>query len=143
MSLDLTPLDNAIDQLAEALDLCDSDIARNDPKLMKHLRAATIQAFEFTYEVSLKMLRRYMTLNADSPAEIDHMTFSNFIRNVYGKNLVRSDLVTWRRYRKSRGTTSHTYNEDKAQKIFEGIPDFLDEARYVLNQLQERDRLLD
>ena len=57
------------------------------------MRAATIKAFEFTYVVSLKMLRRHMTLAADNPADIHQMSFSSFIREAYGKNLVRSDIV--------------------------------------------------
>ena len=143
MILDLSPLDNAIDQLAHTLDLCSSELARDNPELKKPLRAATIQAFEFTYEVSFKMLRRRMTLDAASPAEISQMTFNNLIREAYGKNLVRSDLVAWQKYRKNRAITSHTYNENKAQEIFETVPDFLDEARYLLSRLQERNRMLD
>ena len=143
MSLDLSPLESAVAQMAEALDLHGSDLVRDNPQLKKHLRAATIQAFEFTYEVSLKMLRRHMTLSADSPVEIDLMSFSNLIREAYGKNMIRSDLVAWRKYRQNRGITSHTYNEDRAQEIFEAVPDFLDEARYLLGRLQERNRLLD
>lgn len=143
MSLDLSSFVNSVAQLSEALDLYNSDRTHNDPPLKKHLRAATIQAFEFTYEVSLKMLRRHMALAADSPAEIDRMSFNNLIREAYGDDLVRSDVVTWRKYRQSRAITSHTYNEDKAQAIFEGVPDFLDEARYLLGRLQERNRLLD
>lgn len=143
MSLDLSSFVNSVAQLSEALDLYSSDRTYNDPPLKKHLRAATIQAFEFTYEVSLKMLRRHMALAADSPAEIDRMSFNNLIREAYGDDLVRSDVVTWRKYRQSRAITSHAYNEDKAQAIFEGVPDFLDEARYLLGRLQERNRLLD
>ena len=143
MSLDLSPLDNAIAQLAEALDLYSSDIVRDDPKLKKHLRVAAIHEFMFTYEVSFKMLRRHITLGAASPAEIHLMTFNDLIREAYGKNLVRSDHVAWQKYRKNRAITAHTYNEDKAQEIFEEVPDFLDEARYLLSRLQERNNLLD
>ena len=143
MSLDLSPLESAVAQMAEALDQHSSDIARGNPELKKIIRTATIKTFEFTYEVSLKMIRRHMTLSADSSAEIDLMSFSNLIREAYGKNLVRSDLVAWRKYRQNRGITSYAYNEDKAQVIFEAVPDFLDEVRYLLGMLQERNRLLD
>lgn len=143
MSLDLSSLENAITQLSEALSLYGSEFARDNHHLKKHLRAATIQAFEFTYEISLKMLRRHMALDADSPAEINLMSFSSLIREACRKNLVRSDIVAWRRYRANRAITSHTYSEDKAQAVFAGVPDFLDEARYLLDHLQERKRLLD
>ena len=58
MSLDLSPLQNAVSQLEEALDLYGSELAEGDPRLKRHLRAAVIQAFEFTYELSFKMLKR-------------------------------------------------------------------------------------
>lgn len=138
MSLDLSSLNNAIAQLAEALDLYGSEIVRDNPKLKKPMRAATIKAFGFTYVISVKMLRRHMTLASDNPAEIRQMSFSNFIREAYGKNLVRSDIVTWRKYRGHLDMIDRAYDENTAQEIFEVAPDFLDEARYVLDRLQER-----
>ena len=142
MSLDLTPLENAVAQMEEALDMCDSELARSDPRLKRQLRAAVIQAFEFTYELSYKMLKRYLKLSSANPAGIEDMSFSNLIREASGKSLVCSDLPVWREYRKNRGITSHTYNEDKAQEVFEGASDFLQEARYLLTQLQERNKSL-
>lgn len=143
MKLDLTPLENAIYQLAEALDLYDTEVTRNNPRYKVPMRAATIQAFEFTYELSFKMIRRHLELGADNPEDIDRMSFNNVIRLAYGKNLLRSDLAAWMRYRQNRAITSHTYDENKARIVFEGAPDFLDEARYLLKRLQEENRLRD
>ena len=47
------------------------------------------------------------------------------------------------RYRASRGTSSHTYNEERAERVFRGIPEFLEEARHLLKELQEKNELLD
>lgn len=143
MSLDLSSLEGAVMQLKGALDMYDSELVQNNPQLKKHMRGSAIQAFEFTYELCFKMLSRHLKMSSASPVEIEHMSFSDLVREAYGKNLVRSDLVAWRGYRTNRGTTSHTYNESKAQEVFEGIPDFLDEARYLLGQLQERNKSLD
>ena len=60
MKLDLTPLEDAVAQLEEALDVYHSDLVLNAPRLKRHLRAAVIQAFEFTYELSFGMLKRYL-----------------------------------------------------------------------------------
>ena len=46
-------------------------------------------------------------------------------------------------FRRNRGTTSHAYNEVKAQEVFASAPDFLQEARYLLNRLHERIESLD
>ena len=70
------------------------------------------------------------------------MTFNNFIREAFDKGLLRSDVTVWRDYRKKRGATDHTYDEEKAQEIFEIIPDFLKEVQYALARLQERNKSL-
>ena len=140
MGLDLASLRAATLQLEEALNLCDSEPYRSDRLMQRHLRAAAIKAFEFTYEISLKMLKRHLETISPTPGEVDRMTFSSLVREALGLDLVRSDVVVWRGYRKMRGTTSHIYDEEKAQEIFADVPDFLQEARYVLARLQERNR---
>ena len=143
MKLDLSPFEYAIAQLEEALDIYNSDLALSDPRLKKHLRAAVIQSFEFTYELSFRMLKRFIGLASANPAEIDQLTFNDVIREGYAQTLLRSDLEEWMEFRRNRGTTSHTYNEEKAQEVFEGAPDFIHEARYLLSQLQQRNESLD
>ena len=143
MSLDLTSLEDAVAQLSDALDMYGSDLVGNHPELRKHLRASAIQAFEFTYELSFKMIKRYLKTTMANPAAIGDMEFDQVIREAYGMNLLLSDVSSWRGHRAHRGATSHTYDESKAQEVFEGASGFLDEARYLLNQLQARNRPLD
>ena len=143
MPLDLTPLENAVAQLEEALEIYHSDIALIDPRLNRHLRSAVIQAFEFTYELSFRMIRRYLEMASANPAEIDELVFNDVIREAFRQALIQSEVPEWREYRRNRGTTSHTYNEEQAQEVFESVPDFLQEARYLLNRLHERNESLD
>ena len=60
MKLDLSSLENAAGQLEEALALYDSDIVRQYPVSKNHFRASAIQSFEFTYELSISMIERYL-----------------------------------------------------------------------------------
>ena len=60
MRLDLSPLENTVAQLGEALDLYDSDVVRQHPIVRNHIRAGAIQAFEFTYELSISKIERYL-----------------------------------------------------------------------------------
>ena len=143
MSLDLSSLDNAIIQLQEVLNLCDSDVAQANPLYRKHWRTAAIKTFEYTYELSVKMITRHLEMTLSNSSDVKHMPFSNIMREAYSKNLLLSDHTAWLEYRKRRGTTSHTYNEIMAQKILQNIPDFLDEARYLLKRLQEKNKSLD
>lgn len=133
--LDLTSLKNAIAQLEDAL-LCHADTS--DPRLALHLRAAVIQAFEYSYELSFKMLKRTLTLIESDPFAIENMTFDEVIRTGYAHGLLQSEISVWRKYRKNRGTTSHTYNEQKAVEVFEAIPAFLADAKYLHEQLEAR-----
>ena len=143
MPLDLSPLENAVAQLEEALEIYHSDLAISDPRLKRHLRAAVIQAFEFTYELSFRMIRRYLEMASANPAEIDGLVFNDVIREALRQALIQSEVPQWREYRRNRGTTSHTYNEEQAQEVFESVPDFLQEARYLLNRLHERNESLE
>ena len=95
MSLDLSSLQKAVSQLEEALDFYDSELTKDDPSLKRHIGAAVIQAFEFTYELSFKMIRRYLELASANPAEIDDMSFNDVIREAYRQSLVQAELAVW------------------------------------------------
>ena len=138
MSLDYSPLQNAISQLEKSLRYAHSPMAENDPDLFEQLRNSVIQCFEFTYELSHKMLKRYLEATAASPEEYDLSTFQNLIRTGNEKGLLRSDWLQWRIYRQARIDSSHTYDEGKAAAVYAIVPDFLEEAKYLYGQLADR-----
>lgn len=138
MSLDYTPLGNAIAQLEKSLTYANSPEAMADPGLREQLRNSVIQCFEFTYELSWKMLKRYLEETEASPAEIDIGTFQNLIRLGNERALLRSDWRQWKTYRQARTDSSHTYDVSKAEAVFAIAPDFLAEARTLLNELKRR-----
>ena len=59
-ALDLTTLHKAVAQLDTCLACCASGEAQRDVKLAEVFRSAAIQAFESIYELSHKVLRRYI-----------------------------------------------------------------------------------
>jgi nucleotidyltransferase substrate binding protein (TIGR01987 family) len=136
--LDTTSLSSAIEQIEESLQYYHSNLVQADEKLALLLRAATIQAFEFTYELSLKMLKRYLELAAIESPEIDLMSFQNLIRTGCEHGLLLSDVAQWKQYRHDRSLTRHTYDQEKAMAVFKNIPEFLKEAKYLLEQLNKR-----
>ena len=143
MKLDLSPLENAVSQLQEGLELYDSGIVRQHPIIRNHMRAGAIQAFEFTYELSVGMIKRYLEQISANPAEVEEISFRNLLRRAGQQGLLRSELDVWMRYRAQRGATSHTYNNETAQRVFQAIPEFLDEARFLLRGLREKNEHLD
>lgn len=138
MKLVLSPLQKAIVQLEEAIQYCDSDLARQDSRLALHLRAAAIQAFEFTYELAVAMLRRFLETTESNPAAVSELSFNNLIRLGYKRGLLSAELSDWQQFSKNRGTTSHTYNEEKAAEVYQSIPEFLAEVRFLLEQIVKR-----
>jgi len=138
MSLDFSPLANAISQLEKSLDYATSPLAKNDPGLFEQLRNSVIQCFEFTYELSHKMLKRFMEETAASTEDINTSSFQDLIRTGNEKGLLRSDWLVWRTYRQARNNSSHTYDADKAEQVYQIAPDFLLEAKHLYQQLIAR-----
>jgi hypothetical protein len=48
-----------------------------------------------------------------------------------------SSYDVWAAFRQARGTTSHTYDRQKADKVFSVIPDFYVEARALFERLEQ------
>ena len=140
MKLDYTPLANAIAQLEKSLAYAHSAAAMADPGLREQLRNSVIQCFEFTYELSWKMLKRYLEATEPSPADLDMGTFQSLIRLGNERGLLQSDWGMWKTYRQARTDSSHTYDAAKAEAVFSITPDFLLEAQALLGTLRSRSR---
>jgi nucleotidyltransferase substrate binding protein (TIGR01987 family) len=143
MKLDLSPLGIAVGQLKEGLVLYDSDIVRQYPEIRDQMRAGTIQGSEFTYELSVRMVKRYLEQDSANPAEVDTLEFRGLVRRAFERGLLHSDLSAWIEHWRNRGLTSHVYNEAMAERVFQAAQDFLVEVRYLLRGLQERNERLD
>jgi len=124
--LDITPLENAVQRLAEGL----AEYQGNTSYTL--IRDGLVQRFEFTYEISHKTLKRYLQSTLASPEELDNMPFGDLIRTGNEHGLLLGNWPQWKRYREMRSKTSHTYNEDTAVQVVGGIPAFLEEAQYLL-----------
>lgn len=132
MTLDFTPLRNAIARLDEGLRryLADpTDI---------QIRDGLIQRFEFTYDLSHRSLRRAIEAASANPEEIDQMTFPSLIRTAFEQGLIAGDWNDWQEFRKMRNITSHTYDEAKALEVAAAIPRFLTEATELMARLEKR-----
>lgn len=130
--LDLSPLDRAIDRLNEGLVRYQQDIADTQ------IRDGLIQRFEFSYEISHKMLKRYLEFVSPTPEQYEEMMFQDLIRSGNEQGLLLGSWPDWRRYRSMRSKTSHTCDEDVALEVVGGIPTFLEEARYLRDQIKAR-----
>jgi nucleotidyltransferase substrate binding protein (TIGR01987 family) len=130
IELDIKPLEKAIVSLGTAL-------ARHDQTPGDDIvRDACIQRFEFTYELSHKMLKRFLEATSANPADVDLMPFQDLIRTGSERGLLLSDWSRWKIYRTARSITSHIYDEKKAGEVFAIVPEFLREARHLRDRLR-------
>lgn len=74
INLDLTTLTNAVSRLDEGLARYQRDTSDTQ------IRDGLIQRFEFTYEISHKMLKRYLEMSSANPEQFDSMPFQDLIR---------------------------------------------------------------
>jgi nucleotidyltransferase substrate binding protein (TIGR01987 family) len=137
MFLDLTHLEKAAFQLERSLAYLNSELARNDSGLREQFRAAAIQAFEFTYELAVKMIRRQLEQIVANPSELREMAFMDLIRSGAEAGLVE-DVARYRLYREKRNITSHTYNEERSEEVLSVLDSFLTDTRFLLKELGRR-----
>ncbi|MGC7561127.1 nucleotidyltransferase substrate binding protein [Pasteurella sp. PK-2025] len=128
----LTPLENAVERLREGLNRYLQDTTD------LQIRDGLVQRFEFTYEISHKMLKRYLERISANPEQYDGMTFQDLIRTANEYGLLLGDWSDWKQYRDMRSRTSHTYDENTAILVVNGIPKFLSEAQHLVSTLRER-----
>lgn len=130
--LDLSPLERAIERLNEGWVRYQQDVSD------MQIRDGLIQRFEFTYEISHKMLKRYLEFASPTPEQYDDMTFADLIRSGNEQGLLLGAWPDWKRYRDMRAKTSHTYDENIALEVMGGILPFLTEASHLRDQLKAR-----
>jgi nucleotidyltransferase substrate binding protein (TIGR01987 family) len=132
LSLDLTPFNQVLVRLREGI----TRYAR-DPSDTQ-IRDGLIRRFVFTYEISHKMLRRYLKQASATPEEYDRIAFQDLIRAANEQGLPLGDWPQWKNYREMRSKTSHTYDESISMEVVAQIPAFLEEATYLRDQIQSR-----
>lgn len=131
MPIDLSSFTKAIVALKRGLQRATAAPADEE------LRDGCIQRFEFTYEIAIKMLTRYLEASGPSSADIDKLEFKDLMRVAAEKGLIASPLV-WFTFRHARNLTSHTYDHSIAVEVFSGIATFLKEVEALHAELESR-----
>jgi hypothetical protein len=83
MSLDLSPLRNAVERLREGLARYRLDVSDTQ------IRDGLIRRFEFTYGLPHKFLKRFLAANASNPDVFAEMGFADLIRSGSDAGLLR------------------------------------------------------
>ena len=122
LALQLKTLQKALGTLDEAL---------QEPYITL-IRDASIQRFEYTFELAWKVLRRVSKiegLETDSPRQA--------IRNAFQLGLL-TDTDRWFQFLEDRNSTSHTYNESRAESVYQSAKKFPDALNPVIQLIEEK-----
>ncbi|MDO4224123.1 MAG: nucleotidyltransferase substrate binding protein [Acinetobacter sp.] len=138
MKLNLSSLKLTLQLLDDALSVVNHQawFTQQDEKVQQTLLAGVIQNFEFVYEISLKMIRRQLEQDADNPQTIDAASFRDILRMAGEKGWL-ADVEAWFHYRQMRNITSHTYDQQKAQQVYQAIATFQRDAQDLLDKLEQ------
>ncbi len=135
MSLQLDSLTKSIDILERSVKTA-GRIDASDKDLLETVRAGVIHSFEVAYELSWKMIKRWLKENMGD-TYVDGIYQSELFRRA-AEHLLITDAERWMDYHRARNSTSHTYNEDAAENVFAEATEFIHEAKQLLSVLEER-----
>lgn len=118
----LTDLKAASARLTEALSLEKTMINRD----------ATIQRFEFTFELSWKLMKSLNYYNGQdcySPRECLRLA---------AQNSLIENLDEWFAYLKARNTASHVYDEQEADVVYESAKNFAKDVTLFISIIESK-----
>lgn len=99
------------------------------------VRDSAIQRFEYTFELSWKMLKLFLKEAFDNK-DIEQDTFIEIIKKAAKHGLINNQEI-WLEFRETRNYTSHAYSENNAKEAYFVAQKFLVEAKSLIAKLQE------
>ncbi len=131
--IEISNLKKALTQLKNHYELSQSE---NNPEKKFAFETATVKSFEYVYEISVKLLKRFLRENLSSEEELKLVSFKELVRIGAESNFI-DDPKQWFEYREKRNITSHTYDEEKSHEILKTIPEFIKHVENLLTKFQE------
>jgi nucleotidyltransferase substrate binding protein (TIGR01987 family) len=135
MALKLDTLKKALNTLEQAIRLHHEE--RDKPELSLALRDSVIQRFEYTYELAWKVLQRWVGENVDPESAQPRYSRKELYRVAARWGLIE-DASRWFEYNKARNVSAHTYDEDNAKQVFQASLGIVDDIKYLLKQIEQR-----
>ena len=138
MPLHLDNLGNSIEAFDELLRASEDAVRMGRLSEIERIgiRAGVVKHFEITYELSWKLMVRWLNTNVGSDTA-DGVTRRQLFRLSAAHKLI-SDVDRWMQHHDARNTTSHIYDSKKAQQVYEAVSGFTHDARQLLKALEAR-----
>ena len=122
MNSHLDSFNKALRRLAEALDAPPGDLVRD----------ASIQRFEFTFELAWKAIKNTATVEG-----LECMSPRSCLKLAFGQGWVDDEPI-WLAMLEDRNRASHTYDEKLAEQLYGRLPDYLGPFRSLLEMLENK-----
>jgi len=137
LTISFSSLKKALDSFERTLNVacCDQRMRGLDEDQKDAIRAGLIQNFEFTYELCWKFIKRWLDNNLGS-TNVDGVARRELFRLGVEHRLI-NDVDAWMIYHDARNETSHTYNDYKAEEVFEIAKKFFPDAKKFLADLEK------
>jgi nucleotidyltransferase substrate binding protein (TIGR01987 family) len=118
----IEPFQKAVLKLEEVLTMPKDEIVRD----------ATVQRFEYTFELAWKMIKRFLKDVYNQDDDI----FVEMLKKAAKVELIDSPEI-WQNFRQIRNYTSHNYSESAADASYQQALVFATFARKLANKLEE------
>ena len=134
MAIIISALQDALFNLKTSVSLAEEYKAKGNQLYYSQFRTAAIQSFEYTYDLSIKLIKRY--LNEAHHSNLDNdISLREMLRIAFEYGFVL-EPNKWLDFREERNRTSHGYNEETAIELYEQLPDFIKHAEHLLHKLE-------
>lgn len=134
MPIALNHLDAALSALEVALRVAGRAQTAADTELADTARSGVIQNFEIAYELSWKVMRRWLL------EELGHtdteLAMRRQLYRLAAQHGLIDDLQAWMDFHQARNLTSHTYDRGIALQVAAAAADFVSVGRSLLRTLQ-------
>lgn len=131
MEIKIDSLKNALETVKESISILDNN---NLEHLRTSLEDAVIKRFEYTLELSKKIMKKILKKYYDKQEE--ELTVNNIFRLMYGLNFI-SNMERWRNYHEKRNNTAHEYNLEKSRKLLSLVPEFIQDIEELINNIEK------
>ena len=130
--MNITSLKQSAQNLEKALEICHKNTESGV------LKDACIYRFRNTYEITLRMIKRYLKETSSNPFEIEKLTFNQMISKAFEASIIKLEFEDWKKFRDCRTKISESYQEKVVDEILKEVPLFLKEIKYFISHLNKK-----
>lgn len=132
MSIDISNLKSALQTLTSSMNILERNKTCDFADMLED---SCIKRFEYTLEIARKLMKRVLKKIYGKTEE--ELTVNNIFRFMQGYKFI-PNWENWRNYYEKRNNTAHEYNLEKSRQLIEIIPQFIEDSKILIDNLEEK-----